>query len=107
MTIELEYIAKRMAELGIAKYTLRLKHLILQPNQRLEIDAWQEFFFLTQEVCDVQISSDLGAFDLSADNTNEMQYEHQGLIIIQNTSSATTVHVRMMQVIPLTTNNGN
>lgn len=104
MMIEFGYIAKRMSELRIPEYTLRLRHMVMQPGEKLEIDAWQEFFFLTQEVCDIQIISDLGVFDLSADNASEMQYEHQGLITIINTSSAATVHVRFIQAIPLTTN---
>ncbi len=105
MTVELEYIRRRMTELGIKDYTLRMRHFVMQPGEKLELEAWQEFFFLTQELCDIQITSDFGIFDLSADNASEMQYEHQGLINMQNTSSAATVHVRFIQVIPL--NNGN
>jgi hypothetical protein len=79
----------------------------LQPGENVEIEAWQELFLLLQEVCDIQISSDFGVFDLSADNASELQYEHQGLITMKNTSSAATVHVRFMQAIPKTSNNGN
>ncbi|TRU49818.1 MAG: hypothetical protein EWV91_07035 [Microcystis aeruginosa Ma_QC_Ca_00000000_S207] len=105
MTVELEYIKRRMDELGIRHYTLRIRHFVMQPGEKLELEAWQEFFFLTQGICDVQITSDFGMFDMSADNISEMQYEHQGLISMQNTSSAATVHVKFIQVIPLS--NGN
>ncbi len=107
MISDIEYLSRRMSELGSPECTFRYRHFVLQPGEDLEIEAWQELLLLTHEVCDIQISSDFGVFDLSADNVSELQYEHQGLVTIKNTSSAATVHVRFLQAIPKTTNNGN
>lgn len=103
MTAELvlEYIPRRMRELGYGKdYYLRLRHLVLRPNEHIEIEAWSDLFILVEEVSDVRISSDTGVFDLGTEAASEMQYEHQGLIEITNGSDAVTKHVKLVQIIP-------
>jgi hypothetical protein len=47
----------------------------------------------------VSIESDFGLFDLSNNNVNEYQYEHQGTIIISS-YAAEVEYVQMIQVIP-------
>lgn len=96
----LEYIPRRMEELGHGdNYALRLRHLVLKPNERLEIDAYNQLYVLIEEAEDVHIESLTGIFDLSIKNANEMQYEHQGSISIRNLSEINR-HVRFIQVIP-------
>ncbi|MFA6923611.1 MAG: hypothetical protein WC223_05085 [Bacteroidales bacterium] len=102
MTTELalEYIPRRMSEMGHDNnYILRFRHLILKPSEKIEIDASNQLFILVEEPQDISIDSLSGIFDLSIQNTNEMQYEHQGIISIRNLAEVAR-HVRFIQVIP-------
>ena len=101
MTIELalEYIPRRMEELGFGnRYTLRFRHLVLQPSDKLTIDAQSQFFILVDQISGISVESQTGLFDLSSSSANEMQYEHQGIINIRNMNGRTT-HIRFIQVI--------
>lgn len=102
MTIALaiEYIPRRMKDLGIgSEYYLRFRHYVLQPAEIVEIDAYNQFFILVDEVSEISIVSDFGLYDLSDPNTNEQSYEHQGTITLQNNSAATS-SIRFIQIIP-------
>ena len=102
MTIDLalEYIPRRMAELGINdNYYMRMRHLILKGSSSFEFDAYNEFIILVENVNDVNVTSDAGAYDLGIMNVNELQYEHQGSIKISNYGSDST-HFRFLQIIP-------
>ncbi len=101
--LALEYIPRRMRELGYEdNYSLRFVHLVLQPSEVRQIEASCEFFILVEEPQNVTIDSDMGIFDLSFTATNELQYEHQGIITITNQSTVALVNVRFIQVIPRT-----
>ncbi len=101
IALALEYIPRRMEELGIGDdYYLRFRHYVLQPSELLDVPAFNQFFILVEEAQDVSIKSEFGIFDLSLRNVNEMQYEHQGQITIQNYASSVN-HVRFIQVIPI------
>jgi hypothetical protein len=102
MTIDLalEYIPRRMEELGYGKkYYIRFRHLVLQPAEQINLEAYNQFYILTGEPDSINVVSDFGVFDLSFDKTNEQQYEHQGFISIHNYSSSVN-HIRFIQVIP-------
>lgn len=100
VALALEYIPKRMQELGHGRdYYIRFRHIVLQPNEKLEVEAFNQFYILTCEPENVRINSDFGIYDLSNEKTNEQFYEHQGLVIIKN-YSATVTHLRFIQVIP-------
>lgn len=89
-----------MDELGYGKkYFLRFRHFVLQPQENLELNAYNQFFILVEEAADVSVVSEFGVFDLSLKNANEMLYEHQGKIKIQNYSPGIN-HLRFIQVIP-------
>lgn len=101
--IALDYIPRRMAELGYANaYYTRFRHLVIRVNETMEINASNELYILIEEVSDINISSDFGVFDLSFQNTNEQLYEHQGTITINNYGKSST-HLRFIQVIPINT----
>ena len=101
IALALEYIPRRMKELGYGvDYYIRFRHLVLQANEQKEIDAYNQFFILLDEVTDASITSDCGLFDITEDNTNEQIYEHQGAITINNYATSTN-HVRFIQVIPI------
>jgi hypothetical protein len=100
IALALEYIPRRMDELGHGKdYYIRFRHFVLQPSEHMDLEAYNEFYFLIDEPDSVNITSDFALFDLSFDRTNEQQYEHQGFISIQNYANNVN-HVRFIQVIP-------
>lgn len=102
MTIALaiEYIPRRMNDIGVgSNYYLRFRHFVLQANEKVELNADNQFFILVDEVPDVTIQSDFGFYDLADPSTNEQNYEHQGTISIYNYAPNPT-HIRFIQVIP-------
>lgn len=100
IALALEYIPRRMKELGYgAEYYIRFRHFVLQPNEKLDIDAYNQFYILVEETSDVSVASDFGLFDIAEDNINEQTYEHQGAIEITNYADRIN-HLRFIQVIP-------
>ncbi len=95
----LAYIPSRMEELGHRKYILRLRHFMIGGKEHLDIDGQGQLFVLLDPDCMVKVSSDSGTFDLTAGNINEMCYEHQGNIDIEN-YTAVPLSVKFIQVIP-------
>jgi hypothetical protein len=101
MTIALaqDYLGGRMAELGYAEnYYLRLRHYVLRPQEAILIDADIQVFLLIQPPVMVRVQSGYGIYDLTVDNVNELQYEHQGKIEVTNYASYLQ-HVQFIQVI--------
>ena len=100
ISLALEYIPRRMEELGFGNdYYIRFRHYVLQPKEQLDVSAFNQFYILVEEAVDVSVKSEFGIFDLSLKNANEMLYEHQGQITIQNYAAGIT-HIRFIQVIP-------
>jgi hypothetical protein len=103
--LALEYIRMRMSEMGYSnKYLLRFRHLVFQPGETREVVGYNQIFMLIEPTRDMRIESDVGLYDLSEDDANELQYEHRGIIKITNHSSLIN-NVRLIQVIPI--NNGS
>jgi hypothetical protein len=73
--------------------------LVLQPWEKREIAAQNQLMILIEPYCDVRIESGTGIFDLSEDLTNELQYEHSGILKITNHSFFIN-HICFIQVIP-------
>jgi len=102
--IVMDYISKRMAELGHGdNYHVRLRHFVMQPDDTLEIESSDHLYILVERVFGVSIQSTFGFFDLASSSVNELQYEHQGKIEINNYSQD-RVDVRFVQAIPVPQN---
>lgn len=96
-----EYIRSRMEKLNYGSdYYIEFRHLVLQPGQDKEVEAYNELYVLVDPVENVSVKSDFGLFDLSCDRVDELQYVHQGLIAIHNYSS-TINHLQFVQVTPI------
>jgi hypothetical protein len=93
-------INSRMRDMGYmpSDYSTSFKHCVLQGNERREIEAYNEFYFLEHDPEDVNIKSDFGFYDLSYQKVNELKYEHHGIIWLQNLSGIIN-HIRFIQVI--------
>jgi hypothetical protein len=104
MTIELalEYIPRRMKELGYAdNYSIQFRHFVLPPKEKVKVHALNQLLLLIEPVDTISVKSDAGIFDVTIDSANELQYEHQGAVCIRN-YAAITQHARFIQVIPKT-----
>ena len=89
-----------MQELGVNNnYLLKFRHLVIQPNDIVIVDAYNEYFLLVQAGNDLRVKSEFGVYDLFDTGINEQQYEHQGKITITNTSKILK-HIKFIQVIP-------
>jgi hypothetical protein len=98
--LALTYIQKRACELCYGNdYTIRVRHLVLQPLETRPINSHNQFFVLIEPYCELRIESGSALFDISDDQSNELQYEHRGDIIVTNQSIFIN-HVRFIQVIP-------
>jgi membrane protease subunit (stomatin/prohibitin family) len=99
--IVIEYIKKRMSELGHGDcYTLCLRHFIIASGGQVTIDAPNQLMVLIEPVEMVQVLSDNGLYDLSITYSNELQYEHTGSIKMQSYAGDRAIHVRFVQAIP-------
>lgn len=106
MTIDLatDYIRRRMEELGHGQqYHLRFRHFVLVPKEQISIEAVEQLFVLVEPIGTVRIESEFGLYDLTVDNSNELQYEHQGNVRVANYTHRIQ-HVRFVQVIPYFSN---
>lgn len=102
MTIQLalEYIPLRMKELGFdGDYHIRLKHLLLSSNEKRTVEAYSDLIIIVEIGANLKVESYTGYVDLGDFNTNEYQYEHQGLVTITNKSSSANT-LKYIQVIP-------
>ena len=96
-----EYIRSRMEKLNYGTdYYIDFRHIVLQPGQHKDIEAYNELYVLVEPVDNVNVKSDFGMFDLSFDRIDELQYVHQGFISIHN-YSPTLNHVQFVQVTPI------
>jgi hypothetical protein len=95
-----DYIARRMEELGYGNnYYLRVRHIVLKPLENRTLNADNQLWLLLDAVDSISIQSEFGVFDLAAYHINELQYEHQGKIVLNN-YSANLKHLIFIQVIP-------
>ena len=102
MTIDLalEYIPRRMKELGFdSDYHIRLKHLVLSSLEKRTVEAYRELIIVVEIGANLKVESYTGYVDTGDFNTNEYQYEHQGLVIITNKSGSANT-IKYIQVIP-------
>lgn len=102
MTIEsaIEILRGRMNDLGYRRnYYPHIKHFVLQAGEIREVNAFNQLWILVDESGDVNVTGEMGVYDLSLKNVNELKYEFQGIIRIKNHASAIT-HLRFVAGIP-------
>lgn len=104
--LALDYIRKRMYEMGYNNYLIRFRHLLFRANEVRELTGYNQVYILIEPTANVRIESDVGLYDLSDDHANELQYEHRGLIRITNLSSIIN-NIRFIQAIPVNQEHGN
>jgi hypothetical protein len=99
-TLAMEFVKRRMNELGFGEnYISDIKHLVLLPNEKREVSAFNEFYYLLRDTENIRIRSDFGFYDLSFAHTNAQSYEHHGQIFLENTSPLRN-HLRFLHILP-------
>ncbi len=100
INLALEFIARRMKELGYDdNYSIQFRHFTIPAKAKQKVHAQNQLFILIEPPETIFVKSDAGVFDVTTDNINELQYEHKGEIRIRN-YSAVMQHARFIQVIP-------
>jgi len=91
----------KMTHLGYSEqeYSVVFHHWVLRPQQKLKIEAFNEWYILSETIEDISIASTTGPYDLSNENILRQEYEHTGLIKIENQSTQVR-HIKLVQVIP-------
>lgn len=96
------YVQKRMDDLGYKdRYRIRLRHFVLSPREIIKLDAFNEVYIIISASAGVRVESDLGVFlsTLNTTTSNEMLYEHQGKIKIENTRTQGVGNIKCLQAI--------
>ncbi|MBI2968901.1 MAG: hypothetical protein HYY40_13960 [Bacteroidetes bacterium] len=102
MTIDsaIEILKGRMDDLGYRKsHYMQIKHFVLHPGELREVNAYNQLWILADESADVNVAGEMGVYDLSLKNVNELKYEFQGSIKIKNNAPGIT-RLRFVAGIP-------
>jgi hypothetical protein len=101
INLALEYIPRRMRELGYGdEYLLRFHFFQIPAEGTITINAYGgEFYLLVEDYEELTIESDTGFYEIESKKANQLQYEHSGEIILNNRLSGRK-GFRFIQVIP-------
>lgn len=95
----IDYIPKRIVQLGFDKYHVRYRDLLLQSGDEVIIPAYNELFFVVDDPPNITVESDYGLYDSFNDPPLESNdHEHRGEIVITNPSPAAS-RIKFIQVI--------
>ena len=94
----IRYTPQRVQERGFQNYRMVFQDLNLEPNQKIQLAAYNEIWFLIGAEEGVSISSDLGEYDYTNPVLSENIYEHADSITVKNKASGLR-KVKFIQVI--------
>jgi hypothetical protein len=100
LAFALDYIPRRMKELGYTEYAVRYRHLRVKNKDKIIIQADNHLMLAISPNEQLTISSKAGVFKWFDTTVNEQQYEHRGKITVSNNDSQ-NIYVLFIQVIPL------
>lgn len=80
-----------MHELGYGdNYTVRYRQFVVPDRAIITIKAYNQLYFLIDPHPSFTVKSKFGVFDLTIAGINELQHEHKGKIVIENTGVFTS-----------------
>lgn len=94
----IRYLPQRVEERGFQKHRMIFQDLNLEPNQQIELAAYNEIWFLIDAEDGIAISSDLGEYDYSNSALSENIHEHADAITVKNTADVSR-KVKFIQTI--------
>ncbi len=83
----IDYIEKRCKELGMSNYAVKIRLMILEPEETIQDNLnYGEFWVIDNPNTDfgILVTSDRGYFGEFGKETNDNTLEHSGAIKIQN-----------------------
>ncbi len=89
--------SQRVRERGFSRYRLSHRDLSIAPNEKREVRAYNEIWFLVHAGEGILISSDYGEYDHDNGASGENIHEHGDIITITN-GSATVKQAKFIQV---------
>ncbi len=96
-----KYVSSRANELAYKNgYALRLRHLVIKPQETREIKAYNQLYFMVHAEDDLMVIADFGYFNPQDTKTNEQLYEFKGKIQITNSHSTDVRNVKFIQIVP-------
>lgn len=94
----LGYVPQRVKELGYGKYTIRYRDLVLEGSSRIDLNAYNELYFIIDQPLGIVVESDYGLFDSSDTMLEDNVHQHRGEILISNPGSVKR-RIKLIQVI--------
>ena len=95
----IEYIPKRIAQLGFCKYHIKYVDMVVQPGSVVVLPAYNELFFIVNDPSEIIVESSYGIYDSYTNPSLEInQHEHRGEIVITN-PAPTSSKIKFIQVI--------
>lgn len=82
----LDYIPNRMKQLEFQKWHIQYRDLAVNPEETLQIKAYNEIWFIVSNPTGFIVESDYGIFDGTQVATHEYAHEHRGLVMVRNTT---------------------
>jgi hypothetical protein len=80
----LHFVPQRVKQLGYRKYHLRYRDLVIQPNIKVSIPAYNELFFIVDDPPGLVVESDYGLYDSTDNPLPDNVHQHRGEIVIHN-----------------------
>ncbi len=91
-----------MKELGVGTaYTIRYRELQIPSFRKVELKASNELIILINPSIYLKAYSKSGIHNRRDDLINEQQYIHRGTTRLINENGQRSIHVKLLQVIPL------
>jgi len=95
----IDYIPKRVSQLGFSKYHIHYKDMVIQPGSAMVIPAYNELFFIVDNPGNIIVESSYGMYDsYTPPGLEQNQHEHRGEIVITN-PAPTPSRIKFIQVI--------
>ena len=100
MTEELviRYAPQRVTERGFKTYRMVFQDMNLEPDQVIQLAAYNEIWFLIEAESGISISSDFGEYDYNNPKLSENIHEHADRMEVKNQSDQVR-KVKFIQVI--------
>ena len=86
-TFILEFIPKRMQQLGYRNWHTRYRELTVLGQSKVSITAYNEHWFIVDRPVGLFVDSDYGVYDSTGISSNENMHHHKGEITIENSES--------------------
>lgn len=95
----LDFIPRRMAQLGYKRYHIRYRDLTLQPAANVLLAAFNELFFIVGDPPGILVESSYGIYDTADFAIEENVHQHRGEIVINNPDATDYRRIKFIQVI--------